>query len=68
MNGLQRGYARCTLDGCRTDGGWCHVSDVPERDLVSARTRMVGYSMPSALAVSKLSIDSRKKLDAVVDT
>jgi len=29
---------------------------------------MVGYSMPSALAVSKLSIDSRKKLDAVVDT
>jgi len=40
------------------------VSDVPEGDLVSTRTRMVVNSISSALAVSKLSIDYRKKLGA----
>jgi hypothetical protein len=54
-----------TSAGCRPAA---HVWSVPEGHMVSARTRMVVYSMSSALAVSKLSIDSRKKLDAMVAT
>jgi hypothetical protein len=49
----------------------CRSVDSPqcaEGDMVSARTRMVVYWMSSALAVRKLSLDSRKKLDAMVGT
>jgi ABC-type transport system substrate-binding protein len=62
---LTRNIAPYRTSGSRLGGGSRHFSDVPEWDVGSARTRMVVYSMPSALAVSELSFDSRKKLDAM---